>query len=229
MPSFTKHPDCIPNESVPPIFEQLCSDPATDELHVLHPLVSQAKWLFGIEYDNVNYTFNRQLTTVMQSLLKAQRKETEDINWKKRPDLVIGSDFSVSSTCTEEADDNDVFCIRKILIIELKKGGFKIGRGEVVQAEEYIDAIYRGNKLNCKPKMKAYVVGDSVSPTIGTHKTLDDYGEIYVYTYAQLVQTASKRLFNLRNKLSERYQEMNANDYISEILNEPRQTEIELS
>ena len=209
--------------------EQLCSDPATDELHVLHPLVSQAKWLFGIEYDNVNYTFNRQLTTVMQSLLKAQRKETEDINWKKRPDLVIGSDFSVSSTCTEEADDNDVFCIRKILIIELKKGGFKIGRGEVVQAEEYIDAIYRGNKLNCKPKMKAYVVGDSVSPTIGTHKTLDDYGEIYVYTYAQLVQTASKRLFNLRNKLSERYQEMNANDYISEILNEPRQTEIELS
>ena len=47
--------------------EQLCSDPTTDELHVLHPLVSQAKWLFGIEYDNLNYTFNRQLTTVMQS------------------------------------------------------------------------------------------------------------------------------------------------------------------
>ena len=50
--------------------EQLCSDPTTDELHVLHPLVSQAKWLFGIEYDNLNYTFNRQLTTVMQSLIK---------------------------------------------------------------------------------------------------------------------------------------------------------------
>ena len=64
--------------------EQLCSDPTTDELHVLHPLVSQAKWLFGIEYDNLNYTFNRQLTTVMQSLLKSQRKEDVDINWKKR-------------------------------------------------------------------------------------------------------------------------------------------------
>ena len=25
--------------------EQLCSDPSTDELHILHPLVSQAKWL----------------------------------------------------------------------------------------------------------------------------------------------------------------------------------------
>ena len=208
--------------------EQLCSDPTTDELHVLHPLVSQAKWLFGIEYDNLNYTFNRQLTTVMQSLLKSQRKEDVDINWKKRPDLVIGSGFSVSSTCIEEADANDVFCISKILIIELKKGGFTIGRGEVVQAEEYIDSIYRGNKLNCKPKIKAYVVGDSVSPAIGTHKTLENYGEVYVYTYAQLVQTASKRLFNLKNKLIERYQEMNAKDYISEILNEPQQTELVL-
>ena len=98
----------------------------------------------------------------------------------------------------------------------------------ILQAEEYIDSIYRGNKLNCKPKIKAYVVGDSVSPAIGTHKTLENYGEVYVYTYAQLVQTASKRLFNLKNKLIERYQEMNAKDYISEILNEPKQTELVL-
>lgn len=208
--------------------EQLCSDPTTDELHVLHPLVSQAKWLFGIEYDNLNYTFNRQLTTVMYTLLKAQRKENVDVNWRKRPDLVIGSEFSVSSTCIEESDANDMFCISKILIIELKKGGFTIGRDEVGQAEEYIDSIYHGNRLNCKPKVKAYVVGDSVSPTISRHKTLDTYGEIYVYTYAQLVQTASKRLFNLKNKLTERYQEMNAKDYIAEILNEPKQTKMEL-
>lgn len=204
------------------------SDPTTDELHVLHPLVSQAKWLFGIEYDNLNYTFNRQLTTVMHTLLKSQRKENVDINWRKRPDLVIGSGFSVSSTCIEESDSNDMFCINKILIIELKKGGFTIGRDEVGQADEYIDSIYHGNKLNCKPKIKAYVVGDSVSPTISTHKTLETHGEVFVYTYAQLVQTASKRLFNLKNKLTERYQEMNAKDYIAEILNEPQQTEMAL-
>lgn len=206
--------------------EQLCSDPTTDELHVLHPLVSQAKWLFGVEYDNLNYTFNRQLTTVMHTLLMSQRKEDLNINWKKRPDLVIGSEFSVSSTCIEETDANDMFCISKILIIELKKGGFTIGRSEVGQAEEYIDSIYHGNKLNCKPKIKAYVVGDSVSPVIGKHKTLESYGEVYVYTYAQLVQTASKRLFNLKNKLIERYHEMDVKDYITEILNEPQQTEM---
>lgn len=208
--------------------EELCGDPSTDELHVLHPLVSQAKWLFGVEFDNLNYTFNRQLTTVMQELLKAQRKEDIEINWKKRPDLVIGSEFSLSATCMEETDTNDMFYISKILIIELKKGGFTIKRGEIAQAEEYIDSIYHGNKLNCTPKIKAYVIGDSVSPTISTHKTLDDYGEVYVYTYNQLVQTASKRLFNLKNKLTERYQEINVKDYIAEILNEPQQMEVQL-
>ena len=206
--------------------EQLCNDPTTDELHVLHPLVSQAKWLFGIEFDTPNYTFNRTLTTVLKTLLQSQRKENIDINWSKRPDLVIGSNFTLSSVCVEDVDENEIFVIDKILIIELKKGGFTIGRQEMNQAEEYVDAIYKGNRLNCKPKIKAFVVGDTVSPSISIKKTQEDYGEVYAYTYRQLVQTAGKRLLNLKDKLAVRYQELNAKDYLSEVLGEPRQTEL---
>lgn len=209
--------------------EQLCSDPTTDELHVLHPLISQAKWLFGIEFDNPNYTFNRTLTTVLSVLLQSQRKESIDVNWSKRPDLAIGSDFTLSSLCVEDADENEVFVINKILIIELKKGGFTIGRQEMNQAEEYIDAIYRGNKLNCTPKIKAFVVGDKVSPSISTKKTLEDYGEVYAYTYRQLVQTAGRRLFNLKDKLIVRYKELDTKDYLAEILDEPRQMELAIA
>lgn len=150
--------------------EHLCNDQTTDELHVLHPLVSQARWLFGIEFDNPNYTFNRTLTTVLKTLLQGQRNENVDINWAKRPDLVIGSDFTLSSVCVEEVDENEISIIDKILIIELKKGGFTIGRQEMNQAEEYIDSIYKGNKLNCKPKIKAFVVGDTVSSSISTKR-----------------------------------------------------------
>lgn len=205
--------------------EKLSSDPTTDELHVLHPLISQAKWLFGVEFDNPNYTFNRTLTTVLSNLLKSQRKEDVDINWLKRPDLVIGSNFSLSCVCTDDVDENEIVVVDKILIIELKKGGFTIGRNEMNQADEYVDAIYHGNKLNCKPKIKAFVVGDNVSSSISRKKTQEDYGEVYAYTYRQLVQTAGKRLFNLKNKLSERYEELSTKDYLSEILGEPRQIE----
>ena len=206
--------------------EKLSNDPTTDELHVLHPLISQAKWLFGVEFDNPNYTFNKSLTNVIKELLKSQRKEDVDINWLRRPDLAIGSNFSLSCVCTEDADENEIFVVDKILIIELKKGGFTIERKEMNQADEYVDSIYNGNKLNCKPKIKAFVVGDKISPSISTKKAQGDYGEVYAYTYQQLVQTAGKRLFNLKDKLSARYAELSPKDYLSEILEEPRQMKL---
>ena len=47
------------------------------------------------------------------------------------------------------------------------------------QANEYIESIYYGNSLNCKPKIKAFVVGDKVSDGMGAKRTVEDFGEIY--------------------------------------------------
>lgn len=206
--------------------QKLCSDSQTDELHVLHPLISQARWLFGIEYDNPNYTFNRRLSTVMKELLDGELKEDTTINWNKRPDLVIASDHTISATCIEEIDENGISCVERILIIELKKGGFKVGRNEIGQAEGYIESIYKGNKLNAKPKIKAFVIGDSVDPSTSHHKKQEDFGEVFAYTYDQLVRTAEKRLFNLKTKLEEHYNQFNGEDYVNMILNEPEQLKL---
>lgn len=209
--------------SVIDAIRKLCSDKNTDELHVLHPLVASARWLFGIEFDNPNYTSNRTLTTVMKTLIEGERKVDTSINWNKRPDLVLAEDFSLSATCTEDFDDNDILVIQKVLIIELKKGGFTIGRKEINQVEEYVDAIVKGNKLNSRPKIKAFVIGDSIDSSVSTSKKQEDYGEVYAYTYSQLVGTAEKRLFNLKTKLEEHYAQYNGSDYIEKILNEPVQ------
>ena len=206
--------------------QKLCSDPQTDELHVLHPLISQARWLFGIEYDNPNYTFNRRLSTVMKELLDGELKEDTTINWNKRPDLVIASDHTLSATCTEAIDENDIACVDRILIIELKKGGFTIGKKEIGQAEGYVESIYKGNKLNAKPHIKAFVIGDTVDASTSHHKKLEDFGEVVAYTYDQLVRTAEKRLFNLKTKLEEHYNQFNSEDYVNAILNEPEQLTI---
>ncbi len=159
----------------------------------------------------------------MKELLDKIRKEETSINWNKRPDLVLTSDSSVSATCSEQFDENDIAYIDRILIIELKKGGFKIGRKEMNQAEEYIDSIYKGSKLNSTPKIKAFVIGADIDTGISKRKTQEDYGEVFAYTYSQLVRTAEKRLFNLKAKLEEHYNLYNSEDYIKEILNEPEQ------
>lgn len=203
--------------------QKLCSNPKTDELHVLHPLVSQARWLFGIEYDNPNYTFNRRLSTVVKEFLDGKINENTTINWNKRPDLVLASEYTISATCIEEIDDNGITYVDRILIIELKKGGFKIGRSEMSQAEEYIESIYYGNKLNTKPQIRAFVIGDSIDSAISKFKTQEDFGKLYAYTYDQLVRTAEKRFFNLKSKLEEHYNQFAGEDYVKVILNEPEQ------
>ena len=84
-------------------------------------------------------------------------------------------------------------------------------------------AIYKGNKLNAKPRIKAYVIGDSVDSSTSIHKTQEDFGEVFAYTYDQLVRTAEKRLFHLKAKLEEHYNQFNSEDYVNTILNEPEQ------
>ena len=83
--------------------QKLCSDPQTDELHVFHPLISQALWLFDIEYDNPNYTFNRRLSTVMIELLDVEVKEDTTINY---PSVSVPQ--SHRSTC----DHTDLYLMR---------------------------------------------------------------------------------------------------------------------
>ena len=162
----------------------------------------------------------------MKGLLDGELKEDTTINWNKRPDLVIASDHTISATCTEAIDENDIVYVDKILIIELKKGGFTIGKKEIGQAEGYVESIYKGNKLNAKPYIKAFVIGDSVDAFTSHHKTLDNFGEVTAYTYDQLVRTAEKRLFNLKTKLEERYNQFNCDDYVNAILNEPDQLKL---
>ena len=162
----------------------------------------------------------------MKELLDSELKEETTINWNKRPDLVFASDHTVSATCIEEIDTNGVYCVDKILIIELKKGGSRIGKTEISQAEGYVESIYKGNKLNAKPRIKAYVIGDSVDPSTSNHKTQEDFGEVFAYTYDQIVRTAEKRLFNLKAKLEEHYNQFNSEDYVNTILNEPEQLKL---
>lgn len=212
--------------------EKLCNDKTINELHILHPLITQAKWLFGIEYDNLNYTSNKTISTVIKQFFNNERKMDVDINWSKRPDLVIGADFSIGVSSIDDVDENEILKTDRILIIELKRGGSEIGRDEINQADEYVDFVYNGTAINSKPKIKAFVIGDSVKATVATKKTSKDaydneYAHIHVYTYAELVRTAERRLLNLKEKLVHRYNEMNIDDYLQKILNEPKQMKLE--
>lgn len=184
---------------------KLSDDPNTDELHVLHPLITEARWLFGPEFDSSEYISNRQLQTVIKSLLKDNLIENDNINYKKRPDLVCLQDYLISTTGTETFDESNTPDVSKILLIELKRGGFKIGRNERDQVVGYAE-----NLLAHFPKstITAYVVGKEVDTTLLPLNVGQNHGNVFVVSYARLISAAEKRLFGLRDKLSSMYDDV---------------------
>ena len=111
------------------------------------------------------------------------------------------------------------------MIIELKKGGFEIKRDEMDQAMGYVDAIEHTNRLASKPVITAYVVGDRISNQISPDRTVGT-NSIHACTYMQLVATAKRRLFKLKETLNERYEQMPIDSIIEKVLKEPKQLEI---
>lgn len=191
--------------SVIEAIKKLSSDKTVDELKTLHPLITEARWLFGPEYDSPEYASNKQLKTVVKELLKVELGAETFENHRKRPDLVIINDTSMSFTGTESFNkDSNLVTIDKILIVELKKGGFRLTRKERDQAVGYVEDFIKCGSIIGSPYIDAFVVGEQVDNKLDSVLTLSR-GKVHITTFAQLVDTAERRLFRLRERLSERY------------------------
>lgn len=185
---------------------KLSEDPKTDELHVLHPLITESRWLFGPEFDSSEYISNRQLQTVIKTILQDSIVTNDEINYKKRPDLVCLPESMISTTGTETFDDSNTPSVSKILLIELKRGGYKIDQKEQFQVIGYVQSLLN-HFPNCQ--LSAFLVGKEVSSTLYTSKIGDkEQAKIFIMTYSRIVSAAERRLFGLRDKLSSMYDDV---------------------
>jgi len=200
--------------SVIEAIRKLSKDRDVDELHVLHPLVSDARWLFGPEYESAEYASNQQLHTAVEKIFKNKVQKNVFNNHKKRPDIVVLSNSTLSVTGTEYFDsDSNLSTINRGLLIELKRGGFRLTKGERNQAISYVEEFMNCGSLIGNPYIHAFVIGQEFSEKIQPVATVSnsnsvDGGQIRICTFAQLVDTAEKRLFGLRQKLGDRYDDM---------------------
>lgn len=193
---------------------KLSGDENVDELAVLHPLVTSARWLFGPEYESSEYASNRQLHKVVEIVFGKRISKNSFKNAKKRPDIVMLEDSTASVTGIDTIDyETGMSTLSKILIIELKRGKFKISRSEKFQAQSYVEDFHGCGALIGTPYIDAFVVGDSFDDKANTNINVSnqsniEIGRVRVTTFSQLVDTAEKRMFGLREKLSERYDDI---------------------
>ena len=195
--------------SVIEAIRKLSKDKDVDELHVLHPLVTGARWLFGPEYESAEYSSNRQLQSSVEIVFKTKVKKDVFNNHRKRPDIVVLADSTLSLTGTETFDsETNLAAVDKILLIELKRGGFKLTRAERNQAVGYVEDFIGCGNIIGNPNIEAFVVGQEFSEKVELSLKVGERGKVNICTFGQLVDTAERRLFGLRKKLSDRYDDI---------------------
>lgn len=210
--------------------DRLSGNHTVDELHTLHPLLEKARWVFGPEFDTPEYASNRGLIKAIQIVFDKKLKKGDFIKSSRRPDIVVGENSSVSALGLEEFS-GEIKCTKKVLLIELKKGGFEISRKEMNQAKSYVEDIFHAGVGSVQPFIKAFVVGDSIDQKTSKYQSVGtdqdhQYGEVKAVTYSELLRTAEARLFSLKEKIESRYQVLEEDALLAELLGKPEQKQL---
>lgn len=215
--------------------EKLCGDPATDELHTLHPLVTQARWLFGPEFDSSEYASNVSLRTATDKIFGKRVATTAFANPRQRPDIVVLGDATCSVVGTESFDsaNSNLMRIQDVLIIELKKGKSAIGREEMNQADGYIQDFLGSGALDGTPTFRAFVVGYEIAPKTSRDKEIKEEGvlrgKVMATTYGQLTRSAHQRLFRLKERIPARYEDVSGADLSARVMQTATQAHLSLA
>lgn len=188
------------------LIKKLSEDPNTDELHVLHPLITESRWVFGPEFDSPEYTANQQIRTITQKLFHHKAYDNT-FNLSKRPDLVVLEDGSCYSVTGTNRFENGITHLDHVLIVELKKGHFKITFEEFMQLQRYVTMILQQEGGNIR--VTSFILGYEIEGGVVSTKIDSGGGGVVIpMKFSQLIDTADKRMMNLRNQLTNMYEDV---------------------
>jgi hypothetical protein len=194
--------------------EKLVENPLADELHDLQSLFERGLWIFGPEYETVDFRSNRGLTEVIGRFLGGADYKPP----KRRPDFVVLPETSIGAYCADAYDATGEICgIRKVAILELKKGGFCVTQKEADQARDYSKEIRKAGRVHATAEIVAYVLGATLEE--GLEST--DYGEnthIIPMVYQTILRKAHQRTFNLQKRLLETQPAVASDPEVEEVL-----------
>ena len=178
--------------------QQLVNVTTTDELHELQPLFARGLWIFGPEYECVEFTSNRAMVTVIRDYLGSSSDEIS----RRRPDLVALPDRSIGIYSADLFDElGEVSGVRKVLIVELKKGGSELSTAELRQGEDYALELQRANQVAKDTEIVVFVLGASVSSDSIDERSVGKVIRVIPMMYNTLLNRAHARTFNLQRRL----------------------------
>lgn len=194
--------------------EEAASKATSDELHVLQPLFERGLWIFGPEYEGIEFRSNRGMAEVVKGFFKVTDADVS----RRRPDFVALSDSSVGIYSADGyGETGEVHGISKVLIVELKRGGFKLTQGELDQARNYALELQEHGCVQESTRIECWVLGTVCPPNLRV-TTVGDSLKIFPASYATILGRAQARLFHLQHQIDKSLRERIVDPEVEELL-----------
>jgi hypothetical protein len=153
------------------------------------------------------------MNTVVRELFKKKGVDAS----RSRPDFIVLPDSSIGFYAADEfGADGELSGTRKILIIELKRGGFCVTQEEIDQAREYAKELKTKGCAGATTKIEAYVLGASVEG--GLDEMTQGQVMVKPCPYDVILNRAHARTFNLQKRIEESRPEIRQDAEITEVL-----------
>ena len=178
--------------------KQKLDEPGVDEVHELQPLFTKGLWMFGAEFESIEFTSNVGMTKVIQNLFGAKNSTGS----RNRPDFVVLDDSSIGlyarSSYDEQSNEDG---IEHLVIIDLKTTGLALGSKEKEQVWKYVKELRIRGHLRAATKVDGFVLGDRIEAGEAEPRNEGDRVRITPMLYDTIIRRAEKRLLNLHAKV----------------------------
>ena len=125
----------------------------------------------------------------------------------------------------EYRDGGEISGVRKILIVELKKGGFCISQKELDQARNYAMELRKAADVRQDTEMVGYVLGADADARL-EEMTIGKHLVIKPMIYRTLLDRAHSRTFYLQQKLASLGLGLQVDKEIEEVFAQTEQGEL---
>lgn len=173
-------------------------DSKTKEVQDLQPLFHQGLWIFGPEYETIEFTSNEGMTSVIHKLFNKN-----ELGSRNRPDFAIVPDGSVGSYFYPAYDEYGAeIGVERLVIVELKKPGVPITSEEKSQCWKYVLELMDKGLISIDTKVTCFVLGDKINPLEkSARKENNDRCIIQPMDYQIVIARAKSRLLRLYDRV----------------------------
>lgn len=171
-----------------------------DEVHELQPLFEKGLWMFGAQFESIEFTSNKGMTAVMRQLFGDKKAK----GTRNRPDFVVLPDSSVGFYARPSYDeDYNEDGVEHVVIVDLKTTGLPLGSVEKEQVWKYVKELKAKGHIKKTTRVDGFVLGDVIEAGEDDPIKHGEEVKITPMLYGTILKRAEKRLHDLHSKVKE--------------------------